>query len=198
MAPGGDPRKGRKVTAGGDPDFWRTETPERRQSAVETAPVALNRRRRTVRAYTIHPKRMLHVLEEDRATYEAPVESRPTTRGECVGGARPCPFVGCRYHLFLDVNMRTGSIKFNFPDLEPEQLNESCALDIADRGGVALEDVGELTNITRERVRQIEVRAMARLEVARPLRELVDDRSGLTPVRVLPQVRSPRDKLDGK
>ncbi len=28
---------------------------------------------------------------------------RPRTRGDCLAEARPCPWVGCRYHLLLDV-----------------------------------------------------------------------------------------------
>lgn len=27
---------------------------------------------------------------------------RPRTRGDCLAEARPCPWVGCRYHLLLD------------------------------------------------------------------------------------------------
>jgi len=75
---------------------------------------------------------------------------------------RPCPYVACKYHLYLDVSPRTGAIKFNFPDLEPEQLTETCALDVADRGGHTCEQVGDLLNITRERIRQIEVAAFGR------------------------------------
>jgi len=37
---------------------------------------------------------------------------------------------------------------------------ESCALDVAGWGGITLEEVGRLMNITRERVRQVEVHAL--------------------------------------
>ena len=66
---------------------------------------------------------------------------RPNKRSECASGPRPCLFVACKYHLYLDVNPETGSIKMNFPDLEPWELEETCALDIAERGGVTLEEV---------------------------------------------------------
>jgi DNA-directed RNA polymerase sigma subunit (sigma70/sigma32) len=69
--------------------------------------------------------------------------------------------------LYLDVT-ESGSIKFNFPGLEPEDMIESCALDIADRGGTTLENVGEMTGLTRERIRQIETRALFRLAVRAP------------------------------
>lgn len=88
----------------------------------------------------------------------------PETRGDCKDGPRPCPMVGCKHHLFLDVNPRNGTIKLNFPDLEPEQLVVSCALDVADRGGVTLQRLGSLMNITRERIRQVERIALKKLK----------------------------------
>jgi hypothetical protein len=88
---------------------------------------------------------------------------RPHTRRECADGPRPCPHVSCRHHLYLDVNPQTGTIKLNFPDLEVWELAISCALDVADLGGTAIELVSELMNVTRERVRQIEMQALSRL-----------------------------------
>src|SRR5205814_4598170 len=94
-----------------------------------------------------------------------PEPERHKTRLECVDGERPCPFVACKYHLYLDVNPSSGSIKLNFPDLEPWELKESCALDVADRGGITLEEVGDLLNLTRERIRQVEVRGLLKLKL---------------------------------
>jgi hypothetical protein len=94
------------------------------------------------------------------------VESgRPKTRGDCAGVARPCPWISCRYSTYLDVNEKTGSITYNWPGLEPDEVSPdtSCALDIADRGGASLVDLGELSNVTRERVRQIEAMALGRI-----------------------------------
>lgn len=94
---------------------------------------------------------------------ELPELERPKVRGDCEGGDRPCPFVGCKHHLYLEVE-RSGSIKFNHPGKEPEDLapDASCALDVADGGGVTLEKTGELLNLTRERTRQVEQQALAR------------------------------------
>ena len=89
---------------------------------------------------------------------------KPQTRGECVESVRPCPFVSCKYHLYLDVNMDTGSIKLNFPDLEVWEMEETCALDVADRGGITLEEVGEIMNLTRERIRQVEVSGLEKIK----------------------------------
>jgi len=53
----------------------------------------------------------------------------------------------------------------NFPDLEPWELEETCSLDVADRGGITLEEVGDILNLTRERVRQVEVRGLLKLKM---------------------------------
>jgi hypothetical protein len=106
---------------------------------------------------------------------EALPSAHPRTRGECAEGQRPCPLVGCRYHLYLDVDPSNGSIKLNRPDLEVWDLERSCALDEAerdwgpDRYGMTLEEIAEVLGVTRERVRQLETAALRRL------RELVGD-----------------------
>jgi hypothetical protein len=114
-----------------------------------------------VRWATIH-RRTLE--REARRSAVVPYYPRPETRGECEESPRPCPYVGCRYHLYLDVSPATGSIKLNFPDLEVWELRVSCALDVARAGGVRLESVGDVMNITRERIRQLEAEAVAKLE----------------------------------
>jgi len=139
-----------------------------------------SRRKRAVRARTISIKRMTkRELELGRVLYpDVEGVSHPTTREECVGGMRPCPFVSCKHHLFLDVSARTGAIKLNFPDLEVWEMNETCALDVADRAGATLEEVGAIMNLTRERIRQVEVKALAKLEALRDghsLRDFVEE-----------------------
>ncbi len=110
-----------------------------------------------------------HRLTQDERTLVALLvitEDRPQTRADCQQGVnfeRPCPWVGCKFHLYLDVNPETGSVKLNFPDLEPQDMKHSCALDVSDEGGTTLEEVGEMLNLTRERVRQIEVLGMKNL-----------------------------------
>lgn len=92
--------------------------------------------------------------------------ARPKTRADCLPGGdnaeRPCPFASCRHHLALDVDHR-GHMKINHPATDVADLRESCVLDIADRGGATLHEVGEIMNITRERIRQLEGIAMRRL-----------------------------------
>lgn len=89
---------------------------------------------------------------------------RPVTRSECAQAVRPCPFVSCKHHLYLDVDEDIGSIKLNYPELEPWELDDSCALDIADQGGCTLDRAGRLLNVTRERLRQIEIVALAKVK----------------------------------
>lgn len=138
-----------------------------------------SRRKRDVRARTISVKRMTkRELEIGRLLYPETDYYKPETRAECADGPRPCPYVSCKHHLYIDVSPRTGAIKLNFPDLEVWEMGESCALDVADRGGTTLEDVGAIMNLTRERIRQVEVKALAKLEALRDmmaLRDYVDE-----------------------
>jgi hypothetical protein len=138
-----------------------------------------SRRKREIRARTISVKRMTkRELEIGRLLYPEHDYEKPKMRSECVEGIRPCPFVSCKHHLYLDVSSRTGAIKLNFPDLEVWEMNETCALDIADRGGTTLEEVGAIMNLTRERIRQVEVKALAKLDALQDmmaLRDYVDE-----------------------
>lgn len=89
---------------------------------------------------------------------------RPLTRGECRDMPRPRPFVSCSHHLYLDVNP-SGSLTVNFPHIGVHEMKESCSLDVADRAGITLEEVGAIVGVTRERIRQVEeiaVRKIAR------------------------------------
>jgi len=128
------------------------------------------RRRRTrPRSKTIAMKRLTREELRVGALMYPPVDiPRPTNREECRGEIRPCPWVACKHHLYLDINPETGSIKINFPDLEPWELKHTCALDVAERGGITLEEVGEIMNLTRERIRQVEVRGLLKLKMGSP------------------------------
>jgi sigma-70-like protein len=160
-----------------------------------------SRRKRAIRARTISVKRMTkRELELGRMLYPEVEEiEHPSTRADCVGGERPCPFVSCKHHLYLDVSARTGAIKLNFPDLEVWEMTETCALDVADRGGTTLEEVGAIMNLTRERIRQVEVKGLAKLAALRDmstLRDYVDE--GPTGKRRLPVLAAPpeEDEVD--
>lgn len=87
---------------------------------------------------------------------------RPRRRADC-GTERPCPFVSCKYHLYLDVNPITGSVKIN-SHVPIEEMEESCALDIAEKGGEMLDRIGTLIGLTRERIRQVQDAALQKLK----------------------------------
>jgi hypothetical protein len=160
--------------------------------------------RARMRARTISIKRLSkREIDRGRMMYPETEYERPSTRGDCQHGPhaeRPCPFVSCKHHLYLDVNERTGSIKVNFPDLEVHELPETCGLDIADRGGLTLEEVGEVMNLTRERIRQLETRGLYKLKSLGDMAALSDycDDSGEERTRApwtptLPIVRRERE-----
>lgn len=153
--------------------------PEASDEAGVTREQRRSRRKREIRARTISIKRMTkRELEIGRLLYPETDHEKPRTRAECADAPRPCPYVSCKHHLFLDVSARTGAIKLNFPDLEVWDMNETCALDVADRGGTTLEEVGAIMNLTRERIRQVEVKALAKLDALKEmmaLRDYVDE-----------------------
>ena len=142
-----------------------------RPAAPATSLKVRRHRRTRPRGTTIAMKRVsLAELALGTAMYP-PVElARPRTRADCGAEARPCPWVACKHHLYLDINPETGSIKINFPDREPWELEHTCALDIAETGGKTLDEIGEITNLTRERIRQVEVRGLLKLRTRRELR----------------------------
>jgi hypothetical protein len=109
-------------------------------------------------------KELRKVVEAERALVPEPDHERPRTRADCVDGLRPCPYVSCRYHLYLDVSSKTGALKLNFPDREVEDMSTSCALDVADAGDITLEVMSGLMNLTREGARQIENSAIIKLQ----------------------------------
>ena len=133
---------------------------------------------RRVRPRTISIKRLSkREIERGRQLFPETSYPRPQTRAECTQGEfaeRPCPFVSCKYHLYLDVSERSGAIKLNHPGLEVDELPESCALDVADRDGVTLDEIGAIMNVVRERIRQIEAKGLAKLKALSDLAAAVE------------------------
>ncbi len=140
-----------------------------------TGPDGRRKRRDRARARTISIRRLSKAeLNRGRMLYPETEYWRPKTRAECVDMERPCPFVSCKYHLYIDVHPVRGSIKVNFTDVDVWEMTETCALDIADRGGITLEEVGEIMNLTRERVRQVETAGLAKLAALGDITKLKD------------------------
>ena len=90
---------------------------------------------------------------------------RPRTRGECGDTSeRPCPFVSCRHHLYLDVPRR-GRLRVLYPG-DVDALPETCALDVADGGAHSLREVGALWGVSANRIQQIELQALEKVRRA--------------------------------
>jgi hypothetical protein len=163
-----------------DEDLLDTDGDDTETSDAEASPgsdelpevsrkVRRRRRRTRPRSKTIAMKRLTREELRVGALMYPPVDiPRPTSRAECKEEMRPCPWVACKHHLYLDINPETGSIKINFPELEPWEMTHTCALDVAERGGITLEEVGEIMNLTRERIRQVEVRGLLKLKMGSP------------------------------
>lgn len=141
------------------------------------------------RARTVRVDRVrVTLLRSDRAETADYLQPIPRTWGECqeraLGTAtNPCAHLRCRYNLLIDVDPHTGSYKITWPDLaegaytdEYRALPEhTCALREAERGGMALDEVGAMMNVTRERVRQIETNGLVKLRRLSALVRAVDD-----------------------
>jgi hypothetical protein len=139
-------------------------------SEPESAPPAPAERRRSK---TMSRKEMARELRRRRLTGEVDPEEQELLgasrqpaphRADCVNGPRPCSRL-----LLTTLSGRepeTGSIKLNFPDREVWELEETCALDVADKGGITLEEVGAIMNLTRERIRQVETRGLPSSAIA--------------------------------
>lgn len=105
----------------------------------------------------------------------APVDvDRPRTRADCANGPRPCPYVSCRHHLFLDVTP-AGSIRLNFPGLDVDQIGETCSLDVAEAGPLSLPAIAAHLRVTFQRAKQLEARAYSRIARQSGVFELINE-----------------------
>lgn len=130
------------------------------------------------RPYTLSgriPRRALERIRAEIAADEAEtggLPPMPKTWGECqarFGAKTPCPYVRCRHHNAVEVvaprtAIRPPSLKLAFPHLDATEIPETCSLRAADRKGMMLDEVAINLNMTRERARQIEAAALAKLK----------------------------------
>ena len=96
---------------------------------------------------------------------------RPRTRAKCppmqADGSRPCPWVGCRHHLHLDV-IHNGRLKLTHPERAPWEWARPCSLDHVDEEGMTLDEVADVMGMSYERVRQLEERALIKIRMTAP------------------------------
>ena len=107
--------------------------------------------------------------ESEALTTEETVEfmrlSRPGSREECKDGLRPCPFVSCKYHLYVRVDA-SGDLVPNFPGMEVWEMPFTCILDVADAGGRTLEETALIMNGGNTPAEPLERSATLRLHTA--------------------------------
>ena len=82
--------------------------------------------------------------------------------GLALNHCRPCVRWSCRHNLAANVT-EDGGLVVTRPDLEPTDPQPSCARDYERQGGMEAAEVGELLNMTPERVGQIERVALAKM-----------------------------------
>lgn len=93
------------------------------------------------------------------------------TRADCEYGPRPCPWVSCRHHLYLDVTA-SGGVHINHYGLDPDEVPATCSLDLTQGEGMTIDEVGDVMGITRERARQIEHQGIRKIRHLPLLREI--------------------------
>lgn len=96
---------------------------------------------------------------------------RPRTRAECADIPRPCPFVTCRHHLYIDAHKGRARVAFA-GEVSDMPADRSCALDVADDVAdgepLSLDDISAAVGLSREAVRLVVVRVEGKLrEVGR-------------------------------
>jgi hypothetical protein len=79
-------------------------------------------------------------------------------------GEVPCTQLHCRYHL---AHSSVGDHR--------REPTRDCALTVANEGPRSTDEVAAVLRISGERVRQIEVRALAKLRASEALRRLFDE-----------------------
>lgn len=133
----------------------------------------------------VRPKRVENLLKTPkrelarRAAEYPEAVVRPRTYGECqsvgLGTVIPCPFAGCAHNLYLDVDDRftpSASVRTSFPGRDHDEMETTCALAAAERGGMSEEEVAAALGVDNSTVGLIEKTARDLLGATRIVRSL--------------------------
>lgn len=127
-----------------------------------------------------------------RAGLSPTIPATPMANGRpsypaCRASPRPCPWASCQYHLLADVT-EGGALKVTgrrktLPLRESrrsvieefiddavdtlELMDETCALDVADRGAHSIEQIADIMGLSNQRISQMVKTMLAMVE---PLR----------------------------
>jgi hypothetical protein len=106
-------------------------------------------------------------------------DERPNTRADCINGARPCPWLGCRHHLWNDEHDGVEARVMALPVVGAH----SCTLDVVDEGlDLTPTEIGRMIQRRPEEVSANLESALVKLRIAGVfLREDTEseDRTGL-------------------
>jgi hypothetical protein len=120
----------------------------------------------------------------------------PATRAGCADIARPCNRFSCRYHLWPDTERAGRPHHGEHPPAKLHPSSESCALDLAERES-SRDQIAAHLNVTGERVRQIEERALMKLQVAKAVEEYLEGLRTQLPPGVRLETMYPRSNDAG-
>ena len=82
------------------------------------------------------------------------MKDRPTYRHQYAGGARPCPWIGCNYHLIWTVSKIDQMSDDKILKVLSE-MPETCTLDVADKGGLSFRKLAIALGLSRSRAMQL-------------------------------------------
>jgi DNA-directed RNA polymerase specialized sigma24 family protein len=85
-------------------------------------------------------------------------------------GAGKCQNAQCRYSLLQERTQIDSWPKEEFDELV-DALPSTCALDLADLGGMRLEEVAMVMGMARPRIEQLEILALRKLAKSREIRK---------------------------
>lgn len=102
-------------------------------------------------------------------------------RSDCKDGPRPCTQVSCKHHTLVEIGsqrslkavglnrLRRGASAAEVEEWTEQaaeilvNMTETCTLDVADKGGVSGEYIGDVFQISREAVRLCTNNALTKL-----------------------------------
>ena len=104
--------------------------------------------------------------------------TKPVTRQECKSSHRPCPWISCQFHMFWCVNQIDRILQY-LPDHTIADialsLSQTCVLDVTDTGEKTLEEIGDILQVSRERIRQIEEGAINKISAHKLKYGIIED-----------------------
>ena len=94
----------------------------------------------------------------------------PVTRGDCIDAQRPCPYVSCKWHLLTTIASDGRMYKArDFDERDPDsivaalvEMSETCTLDVADKGGMSEEEIGDIYGVSADKMKRDSMTAVAR------------------------------------